>query len=388
MKGRIRLFVRGLRRRLSNLAWALGGGSVLTLIAGSIARKTLPLAALPSWFALGVTGAIFGALVATALGLLVSGFLLVPRDAEVVRGDYGVRVKGGGLRREFAYTDITGMLRHGERVWLVLRSGNVLDLAMEDLNDARELESAVRERIGRRRLELAPHPTFASTVLVVFTLITSCSATAGAAQLTGAEGIFPALMVLGTTIAAAAAVGGAMRGSTFVLGHDGIRVGKVFYAFEELTKVQMLKQRVTLTFREGESQSFRVRMPDELAAALKAEIARRMSAEGVEEAVFERREDETLRAWARRVQASIREGGFRDPVMLKERVRVAALDPRSPLRVRVAALAGLMDEPEFAEELAQMSADPRLARVAEASREGAEAWDDALKRLESEGVLE
>lgn len=389
MKARLRRFARGLRRRLSNLAWGLGGGSVFALLFGGYLRNMLPLQRLPDFVAVGVTAAICISLLAAVVAFVASVLSHFARSVSVTADSAGMRVDDKGRSKDYDYDEIGGVLRHQNRVWIVLRNASVHEFSFEEEEEAKAFEATVRGQIGDGRIELVPHPTATTAPLVLVTMLSTCAMTMTAAGMLEDAHLFVASMALGTTILAAGRLGLALRGKNFVLGQDGVRLGKKFVPFDAIASVQVVKDRVTIVRQDGESVSAKVRMHGELAQALNAEFAERLKTAPAGDEVLRREEGEEVHAWLQRVRSSIRETSFRNPGMQKERVRVAAFHPKSPLRVRVAALAGLMEEdPELAKELLAVSADPRLEKAAKAAQGSADGWKRVVERLEREGALE
>ncbi|MFT5357653.1 MAG: hypothetical protein ACI9KE_004890 [Polyangiales bacterium] len=391
MKARFRLFARGLRRRLSNLAWGLAVGSVAVLIIQGAIRGLLPLRSLPQWLEWGSSLAICVSLLTTvaASGIAV---LQYAREVTASADSTGVRVTKGGRTKQYSHDELGAVLRHQDRVWVFLRNGSVMDFAFEEVEEATAFEAMLREQIAAGRIELLPHPTVATAPFVLVTMLAMLTAWSIASSLVSVLDqphlVVPSL-VLATTVLAAARLGVALRGRKFVLGRDGIRLDGTFFPFDRIKTVQIANERVTLVDLDGKSVRVKVRMPVELADALNAEFVLRLNAKGAREGLLEREPGEAVHAWLERTRASIRDTGFRNPAMQKERIRVAALHPKSPLRVRVAALAGLMEEdPELAEELLAVSADPRLEKAAKAAQGSADGWRRAVERLERDGALE
>ncbi|MFK7999310.1 MAG: hypothetical protein AB8H86_06915 [Polyangiales bacterium] len=389
MKAQLRRFARGLRRRLSNLAWGLGGGSALALIVGALVRNMLPLRRLPDLLAAGVTAGICLSILAALAAFAASVLSYWARPVSVSADSEGVRFEEKGRSRGYAYDEVGGVLRHRDRVWVVLRNANVHEFTFDAEEEAEAFEASVRSQIGDGRIELVPHPTATTGPLALATMGGTCGITMSVAGVSAEPQVYVASMVIATAILAAGRLGMALRGENFVLGHDGVRLGKVFVPLGEIASVQVAKERVSITRKDGESVSAKVRMSPQLAAALHSEFAERLKTEAVSDDVLRREEGEEVHVWLERVRSAVRETSFRNPGMQKERVRVAALHPKSPLRVRVAALAGLMDEdPELAEELLAVSADPRLEKAAKAAQGSPEGWRRVVDRLEREGVLE
>lgn len=349
----------------------------------------LPLRRLPDLMAAGVSTGICLSLLAATVAFVVSLLSRLARPVSVSTDSTGVRFEEKGRSRGYDYEEVGGVLRHKQRIWVVLRNANVHEFSFESEEDAKTFERSVRGQIGDGRIELVPHPTAATAPFVLVTMLGTCSITMFAAGMLEDARLFVPSMALATMILAAGRLGMALRGENFVLGNDGVRLGKVFVPLAEMASVQVERERVTITRSGGEKVSAKVRMPVELAKALNSEFAARLKAEAASDDVLRREEGEDVHVWLERVRSTLRETSFRNPGMQKERVRVAALHPKSPLRVRVAALAGLMDEdPELAEELLAVSADPRLEKAAKAAQGPPEGWRRAVERLERDGVLE
>lgn len=388
MKAQLRRYARGLRRRLSNLAWGLGGGSVATLLIAGFVRNMLSLPRLPEFLNLSVNTGICLSIVAAIAAFVASAMSRVPRYVSVSADSRGIRVDNDGRVKGYDYDEVGGVLRHRSRAWVILRNGNVDELLFDEEEEAKAFAAAVRGQIGEGRIELVPRPTAMTALWVLVAMLTMCSMTSVVAGMLEDTPLFGPV-ALGTVILAAARLAMALRGQNFVLGLDGLRVGKKFVPLSEITAVQIAKDRVNVERANGDSLGATVRLPDELAKALNAEFAKRLQSEPAGDEVLRREEGEEVHAWLQRVRGSIRETSFRNPGVQKERVRVAALHPKSPLRVRVAALAGLMEEdPELAEELLAVSADPRLKKAAKAAQGSADGWRRAVERLERDGALE
>lgn len=280
------------------------------------------------------------------------------------------------------------MLRQKGRVWVFLRSGNVLHFDFDEAAGAEKFEEELHQQLGARRIEVEPHPTLGTTVLVLLTMCSSCAFMSVVSPLLTGH-FFAALAVLSTATAAAAALSAAMRGVALAVGHDGIRLGKIFVSFDKIDTVHFEDGRVIIIDVDGQKVSKRVRLPKALASALSEQVMLRRESVNASDGFFERKREEAVHDWLQRIRTSIRKSGFREPAIERERVRVAALHPKSPLRVRVAALAGLMEaEPELAQELLEVSADPRLAKAAKAAQGSAEGWRRVVEKLEREGALD
>lgn len=388
MKARLRRFARGLRRRLSNFAWGLGGASGLALVVGGLVRDMLPLRRLPELLAVGVSTGIYLSIAAAVAAFVVSLLSRWSRPVSVTTDSTGVRFDEKGRTRGYAYDEVGGVLRDEERVWVVLRNANVHKFTFDTEEDAKAFEAAVRRSIGDGRIELVPHPTALTAPSVLVAMLGTCALTMSVAGASEEPSVYVACMVIATAILAAGRLGVALRGENFVLGQDGVRLGKVFVPLGETASVHIERERITITRSDGEIVSAKVRMSDELAKALNAQFTERLKTDVASEEVLRREEGEEVHVWLERVRSALRETSFRNPGMQKERVRVAALHPKSPLRVRVAALAGLMDEDEeLAKELLAVSADPRLEKAAKAAQGSPEAWRRAVERMEREGDL-
>lgn len=348
----------------------------------------LPLRDLPPLLANATSVGVVGALLLTVAGLGAALYSSLSVEVVATADERGVHVERGKRKKEYGYGEFGGLLRHQDRVWLIRRNGNLLELKFESGADAERFEDTVRKGIGERRIELQPHPTAMTAPLTLVAMIGSCAVTMAAVPAEEPR-FYIAILVVVTAVLVAGRFAGAMRGKKLVLGRDGIRLGSKLVSFDAIERVEVVKERVTITDKEGRITGARVRMPKELAEALDAEFSLRIKSDEASGGTLTRETGEALHPWLQRIAKSIQETSFRAPGMQKERVRVAALHPKSPLRVRVAALAGLMDEdPGLAQELLEVSADPRLEQVAKAAQGSEEDWRRAVERLEREGALE
>lgn len=391
MKARLRHFARGLRRRLSNLAWVLGGGSAAALVVGGLVRQMLPLRNLPTWLAAATTTGIVAAVLTTVAGFGIALYNLRSLDVTASAEASGVRIQRAQKTQEYPYEALGGVLRHLDRVWLTRRDGNVLELAFGSPEEAIRFEAAFHRYGGEGRIELQPRAGMTTAPLVLIAMVTSCF-TLSMIGMVEEPRLYVPLMIISAALVAGMRLAGALRGKHFVLGRDGIRLGRKFVAFGAIESVGFEEHRVSIIHKNGEMTRARVNMPKELAAALNAELSQRLESDESDESdggTLTREEGEGLHTWLERIQRAVHDTSFRNPAMQKERVRVAALHPRSPLRVRVAALASLMDaDPEFAQELLEVSADPRLEKAAKAAQGSEEDWRRAVERLERQGALE
>lgn len=393
VKGTLRTWARGIRRRLSNLAWGLGATATLTTAYVFAVRHSFPFVkALPSPTTLGqlIGSAIVAGLFTTAAAAVLSKLLQAKKRIEVsVRGD-GLTL-AGARGRSLPFRSIASFLRDGRRLWLFLNSGSVMEVLLEDGAQADELEECLQRQVGFKRVELHPHPSSSTPGAValvfgmncgLFTLLVPILESLGAVS-----GVAVALALIGAFLATGK-FGRGMRGSTLVVGRDGVRLGKDFMPFESIEAVRFEQGRVTLSGVEGKTLTAKVRMPAELAEALEKQIEERVGADEGAGVILERGGGENAHEWLQRIRGALLEKDFRTTSVPKNLVVEASRSPKSPLRVRVAALAALMDEePEFAEVLADETADPRLERLARAAGDPA-AWNKALAALDEAGDLE
>ncbi|MFK7999308.1 MAG: hypothetical protein AB8H86_06905 [Polyangiales bacterium] len=385
VSGRFRRLARGFRRRCSNLAWAMAG----TLLAGFSISSMMEgrLGPTPDNLGYLVLGPLVGTLVTLSVSAFVTWLMGLERWFNSVEVDEDAVLLEGRDRQRVRLQDIQSVLAFAKTTWLVLRSGDVIELLFFRDVEAIQVGALFPSCLRDSPVELVPTPADLSRF--------STSVLLNPIVLVLAGGFFVALVEeliglpfgagFGAFSVAMVATAFWRRGRRLIIAKDGIRVGKRFYSLDKLTSFQCTHRRVTWT-HAGKEGHAKVRLPKELALALEDRVIGLINAEApISEAALERCVGEDVHAWLRRVAALFRGGDFRAPAISKERV-LAAAHGKGPLRVRVAVLAALKDDaPELVENIARESADPRLASVLEA--EGDDAWREAVDALEKRGEL-
>ena len=378
---RLRTWPRGFRRRCSNIAWVLGGAASSGLCAAYLAEEA-------GWLPTGLPDGLLALLFALAVSALVT-IAVSTRDAATKADEQwfrGINVDGdvvtlaGELRRTIRLHDIQGVLSSGKNAWLVLHSGDVVQLLFFRDEETQRAEGLFPPHLRAAPVDVVPTPSKARHALVLFLV--------GSFVMSIAEEFLrlPFALWFGalTLLTWRAAVW--LRGSRLVVARDGVRVGSRFYSLDRLTHFLCTSSDVSWTHK-GKTRVAKVRIPEHLASALHRRVLALIESEAPSDDALERHEGEDVHAWLGRVAGLFRGGDFRQPALMRERV-IAAAKGKGSLRVRVAVLAALKDvEPELLEEAGRGAADPRFVRALDAIGDDA-TWREVVDALERDGLLE